>query len=190
MNNNNNLALQTKQKSNVWVYTLLLFVSFIWISIYPTTNVLVGDFTLGYGNLFDIANPNFSFIALLVVLEAFFSFIIFEFIFFVYRKILEFRIYSFIVPADKLKIDSRIYFIYRNILLGIFVNLCFFHPYLYMYVGFADIIITMIMVILYALHLNKAYAEPIISHFVFKNFCYPIFIFEALMLLIQFVGVL
>jgi len=187
---NNNLQTISRTKPKNWIYILLLYISFIWTSIYPVMNALVNNYTFGYGNLFDLANPNFTSIIFILLIEALFSLAIFEIIFAIYRWILQFKIYSFIVPTDKLKNESRLYFIYRNIILGIFINLCFFHPYLYIFVPFADIVITMAMVILYTVHLNKTYSEPIVSHFVFKNFCYPIFVFEAIMILIQVVGVI
>ena len=171
----------TKQKQ--WPYLLILYASFVWVVLYPTAITLGGTHLFDYGNIFDISSGNFSFVILSFLLNGFMYFIEFELVFWIYRCILSFKIYSFIVPADKLKVDSRVYFIMRNVIYGVFVNWCFFHPYLYNYVGLIELVVTLVMVIFYVRHLYRTYSEPIVSNFVFKYFCYPIFIFEGLNIL-------
>ena len=188
MDNNNIELPRTKQRQ--WPYLLILYVSFVWIVLYPTAITWTDSFVFSYGNMFDISSENFNFIIFSFLLNGLMEFIGFELIFWIYRLILSFKIYSFIVPADRLKVESRLYFIMRNVFYGLFVNLCFFHPYLYNYVGFADIVITLVMVIFFVRHLCKTYSEPIVSHFVFKYFCYPIFIFEGLSIFVSIMGVL
>ena len=188
MANKNNGLQMTKQKQ--WPYLLILYASFVWVVLYPTANTLTGTFIFDYGNIFDISSGNFSYILFSFLLNGLLYFVEFELIFWIYRFILSFKIYSFIVPADKLKTDSRLYFIVRNFFYGLYVNLCFFHPYLYNYVGLMDIVITLVVVIFYVRHLCKTYSEPIVSHFVFKYFCYPIFIFEGLSILFSVMGVM
>lgn len=181
---------QPVRKSYGWLYIVLIFISFIWISAYPAACIATDNFYLGYGNLFDMESGNFSSFVMLVLSQAVIYWLAFELIFYLYRWFLGFKIYSFIVPADRLKQESRIFFIYRNCFYGIFVNLCFLYPYLYSFTLFFDLVITLIAVIAFASHLNKTYAEPVVGHFVFKSFIYPIFIYEALMLISEIVGVL
>ncbi len=180
----------TKKKYlSKWVYFLLLFISFVWISIYPAVNSVVSTFHFGYGNLFDTSSA-LGVIVLLVLSDALFYFIAFEVIFYFYRYVLAFKIYSFIVPLEDLKAKSHTYFIYRNIIYGVFVNICFIFPYLYAFMECINLIITLVVLIVFAKNLVKTYSEPVISHFVFKNFCYPVFVYEALVVVIAILEVI
>ena len=168
----------------------LLFVSFVWTSLFTATSSFTNAIYFNFGNILDTTSPSFSTIFFIIISEAAIGFIGFEFVFYIYRKILQFKIYSFIVPADNLKAESRIFYIYRNIFYGLFLNLCFLFPYLYQFAPLISIASTFILLIFYANHLNKTYAEPIIGHFVFKNFCYPIFVYQAIVLLFDVIEVL
>lgn len=189
MSNTYNLSNNTKT-SNSWIYSILLFVSFLWVALYPATSILVESFEFGYGNLLNFSGENSSYIVMMILSEALYMFIGFELIFYFYRYFLTFKIYSFIVPTDNLKVESRVFFIYRNLVFGLVSNLCFLFPFLYKFLPFFDLVTTMIFLLIYACHLNKKYAEPIIGHFVFKNFCYPVFFYEALVVLFQVLEVL
>ena len=180
---------RTMEKSR-GLYIFLLFLSFIWISLYPSVNILTDNFHFGYGNLFDTNSSNFSYIMIMILSESLFYWIAFEFVFYLYRYVLAFKVYSFIVPAHKLKDESRIYFIYRNVFYGLFINICFIYPYLYMYSQFVNLVVTLIILIVYAKHLERTYGEPVIGHFVFKNFCFPVFVYEALVLISALLEVL
>jgi hypothetical protein len=169
---------------------MLLLFSFVWVAIYPVTNSMVQTFDVSYGNMLNTANPNFSFIVTSIFVDAIYSLIIFELVFYLYRSFLGFKIYSFIVPNERLKAESRIFYVYRNLIIGLFLNLCFIFPYLYIYAELLSLIVTLTMLIIYANRLNKRYAEPVIGHFVFKNFCFPLFVYEALFLIIELWGVL
>lgn len=178
-----------KKELSGWVYMLFLFLSFVWIVIYPVTNSLSYNFTLNFGNLFDASNPNASYIIFLVIFEALIGLIAFELVFYLYRFILSFKVYSFLVPPNRLKIESRVFFIYRNLIYGIFINLCFLYPFLYSYAGFIDILVSFVVLLVYAKHITARYSEPIVGHFVFKCFCYPFFVYEAIVLLLRVLGV-
>ncbi len=187
--------LSTKKNSRSmvgsgWSSKIFLIASFLWTSIYPAVGMVVNNFGFSYGNLFDISSPNFSYIILMIVIETVVSWIVFELLFFLYRYVLAYNIYSFIVPMERMKSESRMFFVYRNIIYGIFINLCFFLPYLFSWLPFIGLVISFAMMLIYALHINKAYAEPIIGHFVFKCFVYPVFVYEILTIIWQVVEVL
>lgn len=185
-----NYTLQKSKKKSGWIYILLLFLSFVWLTFYPTTNSLIGTYMGNYGNLFSSANPNGDFIIISVLTDAFMYTILFEIAFYLYRIILSFKVYSFIVPNDVFKNECRTYFIYRNLFVGVFLNICFLFPYLYIYDDFIRILVSMPLLIVFSKHLTTTYGESIIGHFVFKNFCYPIFVYEAFVILLQIMGVL
>lgn len=186
-----NYLFGEKKKSNTsWLVKLLLLVSFIWISLYTSTASLTTELYWNFGNLLDVHSENFISIMSIVFVEALVYWIAFEVIFYLYRFVLQFKIYSFVVPQDKLKDESRTFYIYRNVFYGVFLNLCFLFPYLYEFAPVISLVTTFVMLLVYANHLNKTYAEPIIGHFVFKNFCYPIFVYQAIILLVDIIGVL
>lgn len=167
-----------KARQNSWIYKFFLFLSFVWLSIYPITLEFIADFSYGFGNAF--SDSNLATVIGAILGDALITWASFEILFWIYRWILSFKIYSFIVPMDSLRAETRLYFIFRNVILGLIYNLCFLCPYLFAYSAFFDLLVTMIVMIFYAKHLNTVYAESIVGHFVFKNFCYPIFIYEAI----------
>ena len=172
-----------KKHMSKWVYFLILFVSFIWVSAYPAVSSVISTFHFGYGNLMNLKSTAFGAIVSLTLFDALFYFLAFELIFYFYRYILAFKVYSFIVPMEDLRAKSHIFFVYRNIIYGVFVNLCFIFPYLHAYIECINLIVTLIVMLVFVKHLVKTYSEPVISHFVFKNFCYPIFVYEALVVI-------
>ena len=167
-----------KPRQNSKMYIVFLVVSFVWLSIYPACTMFIDSFTYGFGDV--LSQANLSIVIANVLVEAIAAWIGFEFLFWIYRWFLSFKIYSFVVPMDSFKAETRLYFVYRNLFLGVIYNLCFVMPYLFAYSVFFDLLITMIVLICYAKHLNANYSDTIIGHFVFKNFCYPIFIYEAI----------
>ena len=191
MTNNNAMVFGAQQKKqSTWIYKFLLFLSFVWVSFYPSMTALSADFYSNYGNIVSAESMNFGYVVSTITVEALFSWLFFEVVFYLYRLVLSFKVYSFVVPPDKLKTESRIFFIYRNVFYGLFLNLCFLVPYLYAYAEFINLAVTLAFTIVYASVLNKNYGEPVIGHFVFKNFCYPLFFYEALMLLSSVMEVL
>ncbi|MBR7172758.1 MAG: hypothetical protein IKD36_03090 [Clostridia bacterium] len=185
----NYLFGEKKKSSTSWLVKLILFISFVWISLYTSSTSLTTELYWNFGNLLDFSSENSSSIISVIFVEALVYWLAFEVVFYLYRFVLQFKIYSFVVPQDKLKNESRIFYIYRNVFYGVFLNLCFLFPYLYVYAPFISLVSTFVMLLIYANHLNKTYAEPIIGHFVFKNFCYPIFVYQAIVLLVDIIGV-
>ena len=184
----NSLIYSNRIRKNTWVYKFLLFLSFAWISVYPVINASVLSFQVGYGNLFDPGVPSTIFTSVLV--EALFAWASFEIMFWLYRYILTFKIYTYIVPMDSLKAETRMFFMYRNIFYGLFLNLCFLMPYLESFSVFVNVLVTLIVLVFYSRHLNRTYSDPIIGHFVFKTFCFPVFVYEGLCILYSMMVVL
>lgn len=169
---------------------LLLYLSFVWIAVYPTISTLSAGYYFSYGNIFDGSSTIFSSGVLYLLISSLVSWGLFELVFVFYRFVLAFKIYSFVVPAEMLKNEMRTFYIYRNLVFGIFVNLCFFFPYLYSLIELIDVVITMTMFILFSCNIRKKYSEPIVGHFVFKCFMYPVAFYEAVNVLILLFEVL
>lgn len=183
MTDNYSIYGTRKKHMSKWIYFLLLFISFAWISVYPAVSSVISTYHFGYGNLLDFNAPAFGVIVSVILFDALFYFAGFELLFYFYRYVLAFKVYSFIVPIEDLKEKSHIFFVYRNIIYGVFVNICFIFPYLYAFMECINLTITLIVMIVFVKNLVKQYSEPVISHFVFKNFCYPIFVYEALVVI-------
>lgn len=177
-----NILYLKKPRKNSWIYIFGLILSFVWLEFYPSTLGFLYSFENGFGNMF--SNANTLAVVESVFFEAIVSWCAFEIVFWIYRWVLSFKIYSFIVPMDSLKAESRFYFIIRNVILGLIYNLCFIMPYLYSFSIFFDLLVTLVVMIFYAKHLNSVYSETIVGHFVFKCFCYPNFVYEAVEVLI------
>lgn len=180
---NNMITKKQNTSTNSLTTILLLIISFAWIGIYESFNFSSqGGF---WGNVVDF-NTTVSALAITnLFTNTLFGWIGFEIICYFYRFLLTFRIYSFVVPQKQLVNYCRKYFIYRNIVYGTFTNICFLFPYLYIFRTFVNVVVTMVMMIYFALNLCKKYSEPIIRHFVFKCFCYPIVIYEAIAVILQ-----
>lgn len=179
-----------KRRAGSWVYKLFLYLSFVWVSVYPVASTIGTSFFTYYGNLISGANSEISTLIVFSMLEALLGWLGFEIIFWLYRMFLTFKIYSFVVPVDELKNTSRLFFGVKNILYGALLLLCFWFPYLYSFMELFNLILIVSLLILFAVYIQKKYSEPIIAHFVFKNFCYPVFVYECILLAVSVLEVL
>ena len=170
-------------------YIFLLYLSFVWLTFFTSTNSIVANLTLGYGKLF-LNSGNLFYEIFYILTHAVLELGILELFFRIYRHILSYKVYTFVVPNDKIKIEFRLYFILRNIIFGIINNLCFLYPFLYNAYEFFNIFTTLLIIVLFAYNIQKKYSEPIIAHFVFKNFYKPVLIYEIIMGLYYFWGVM
>jgi hypothetical protein len=182
----NNYFKKTDNKSSGSFYIVLLYLSFVWAGFYESSNTIVDGLILGYGGLFDNTTGNLFYNVFYILMYAGIELLAFELLFWIYKQFLSYKIYTFIVPADKFKVDCRVFFAIRNIFYGIFANLCFLYPFLYAYLELVAIVSVLIGVIAYAYHAQKTYAEPLIAHFVFKNFAAPIICYETIMAIYYF----
>ncbi len=178
-----NIYKKKDEPLNGWFYIFILYLSFIWLCLYTTESSLVLNFSWSYGKLFDFASANFFYEVLMLFVQAAVYLIVFEIIFWMYRYTVSFKVYAFVIPYERFKADSRLYFALRNLIYGICLNLCFLYPYLYSFSPLFNLAITMIVFLFYVRHICKKYSEPIVSHFVFKTFAFPIFFYEAIIVL-------
>ena len=181
-------GINKKYESNHGIYIFLLYLSFVWMSFFTATSSVVENITLGYGKLFSPASGNLFYEVFYVLLQAGVELLALEILFWIYRWFLSHKVYTFVVPEDKLKIDFRVHFIVRNIIFGVILNLCFLYPFLYSYIDFFNICTSIIVIIAFAYKIQKTYSEPIIAHFVFKNFSLPIIVYEVIIALSYFWG--
>ena len=158
----------------------------MWAGCYESANSIVDTLVLGYGGLFDTTSGNLFYNLFYIFMFAGMELLAFEILFWFYKRYLSYKIYTFVVPADKFKVDCRMFCAIRNIFYGIFANLCFLYPFLFNYLELVGIVSVLIGVIAYSYYAQKTYAEPLISHFVFKNFAAPIITYEVIMAIYYF----
>lgn len=176
-----------KQKAGVWAKILPIFVliSFIWLHLYSTTADL---------NVLNIHSTGFKSIEaysiMSILMSGLFDYLIFELVFFLYKFILGFSIYSFIVPRDILNFRFRFWFIIRNIILGLIFNLRFFYPYIGTYLCVFELTLNMALLIWFYFDIKRDYVEPLVGQFVFKTLSVPFVIYEVIVVISMMVGVL
>lgn len=164
---------------------VLLFLSFIWLNFYSTmTNVNTINFNVGhFGNL-----PVYLLIDVLMV--AVIDYLVFELLFFVYRFILGFSIYSFMIPKPVLKDKFRFWYFVRNLVLGFVYNVRFFFPVFTTYLCVFELIMNFIFIICFYFDLSVEYVEPLVGQFVFKTLAVPVVLYEVYSVIVLLVGVL
>ena len=186
----NYFGTEPRRKTGGWVFKLFLYLSFVWANVYPVASTVGTSFYFSYGNLISGANSQMTILVIFAMLEGLLGWLGFEIIFWLYRMFLSYKIYSFVVPVDELKNKSRLFYAIKNILYGGVVFLCFWFPYLYSFADLLNLILIVSLLILFSLHIQKRYSEPIIAHFVFKNFCYPVFVYECILIAVSVLEVL
>ena len=188
MANNYFKTYNKEEKTSNLYYIFLLYLSFLWAGFYVASNTIVDGLVLGYGKLFSFNSGNFIYNILFILMFAGLELTGFEILFWFYRLFLSYKVYTFIVPANKFKVDCRVFFAIRNVIVGIFANLCFLYPFIYAYLELIEIVSVLVGVIIYSYYTQKTYSEPLVAHFVFKNFCTPIFAYEIIMAFSYFFG--
>jgi len=174
-----------KNKRLASILPVFLLISFIWLNLYPSLTG-VNDIFLDKTAFMSVP----LFLAFVAIVRGAFSYLIFELLFFVYRFAIGFSIYSFMIPKDVLKNKFRYWYIFRNLILGIFYNLRFFFPYVTTFLCIFELILNMAFVVMLYFDLNREYIEPLVGQFVFKTLTVPIVLYEVYKMIVLMWGVL
>ena len=173
--NINERIILSKQRSVLSrILPIILFVSFIWLNFYDTTTE-INNFALSFGSIESVPVV----FGISIILYSFMDYIIFELFFFIYRFFMGFSIYSFMIPKYVLIDKFRIWYIIRNVLLGILFNLRFFFPYIITYLSIIEMICNFALIICLYYDLQKQYIEPLVGQFVFKTLALPVVLYEV-----------
>ena len=185
--NINQRMFQRNQRSafSRWGLPLLVLISFIWLNLYSTLTQANG--LLVDHSMFVSAT---SYIVTIILFSGVIEYLLFELLFFVYRLFIGFSIYSFLIPKNVMLDKFRLWYIFRNILLGIVFNLRFFIPYISVYLCVFELIFNFAFIIGLYFALSKNYIEPLVGQFVFKTLSIPVFIYEIYIVIKLMVGVL
>lgn len=167
------------------ILPVLVMLSFVWLELYPTlTGANSISINLGsFGSL-----P--VYLAINVIFYGLLSYLIFEFLFYVYRFCIGFSIYSFMIPKDVLIDKFRTWYLIRNIILGLIFNLRFFFPYINTYLCIFELLFNFLFILGLYFDLSKNYVEPLVGQFVFKTLSVPVIIYEVYEVIVLMAGVL
>lgn len=179
-----NMYKKQEQPLSSWIYKLILYFSFVWLMIYEAESSISSNFYFNDGKVFDLASGNFFLEVIVLFAQALLFWLVFEVVFWLYKGIISYKVYAFVIPLERFKADSRLYYALRNFIYGLILNLCFLFPYLYNYSLLFNMVITLGVFMVFVRHIYKNYSEPIVAHFVFKTFSFPIFCYEALSVII------
>lgn len=166
------------------ILPLLVFLSFIWLNLY-TTLASTNGVRLIFVNV-DITNA----MLLSVIVQGFVDYIVFELVFFLYRFVIGFSIYSFMIPKQVLKDKFRFWYFLRNIVLGFLFNLRFAFPYLGTYLCIFELMFNFIFITCMYFDLRRNYVEPLVGQFVFKTLAVPVIAYEIYKVIVLMVAVL
>lgn len=164
---------------------VLLLLSFIWLHFY-TTMTNANTMTFNMGNLGSL--PAYLFFD--VLLMGIIDYTVFEILFFIYRFFIGFSIYSFMIPKNVLKDKFRLWYFFRNIILGLVFNLRFFLPFISVYLSIFELMLNFLFIIALYFDLSNEYVEPIVGQFVFKTLAVPVVLYEAYKVIVLMAGVL
>lgn len=155
------------------ILPLFLYISFVWLNVYKAIA------QIDRLSPIKIISNSSSYSVLYILISAIFSYVIFELLFLAYRMIIGFSIYSYTVPKQVLANKFRFWFILRNIVLGLVLNLRFFFPYINLYLLIFEIAIDLLFVICLYFSVAKKYVDPLIGHFVFRAISLPFILYEV-----------
>ena len=193
MNNNQNMLdaktkLLIKEKTNFFskvCLPLVLFLSFIWLNLYASLTELNDVF---FNN--EVYSSVTAYLIATTIFISLVEYLAFELYFFVYRLFIGFSIYSFMIPKNVLIDKFRIWYVVRNLILGVVFNLRFFFPYISTYLCVAELIMNFMFVFVLYADLKKDFIEPLVGQYVFKTLIMPVLLYEVYIVITQVVSVL
>ena len=151
---------------------IMLIVSFVFANFYGATQVISSDFLAIYS-----AGYNWFFVIYLIFMSVL-DYLILLMVLWLYRTILSYRPYFFLVKTQTFNEHFKFWYFVRNVLYGAISCILFVCPYLQMYFPIISLILMFLVVLLTYVSLNK-HVDIMFKHMYFKLLMYPLFIFEA-----------
>lgn len=114
--------------------------------------------------------------------------LIFELIFFVYRFVIGFNLFGYIIPTAAVWIYFRCGYAIKNVVVGcISMFLFVFFPYAYEFNILVDLIFTFIVFIIIMVKMLRRYSFSLINQYVFKAYSLPLIWIYILLIAFKFV---
>ena len=117
-----------------------------------------------------------------------FSAIFYSIVFWLYRLVLHFSLYSILIPDLAIKDGLKWHFIIRNIIMGALYFLCIYCPYIYNFLPAIDALVIFAVFILFASRCCKLYVDGVVAPFAFRVLLRPLIIYEFAILVIDYMG--
>lgn len=162
------------------VLPLLLIVSFMFANI----------FYVAQGSVIELTNLNSSqyeaYFFFELIVFALIDYVVMLLVLWIYRSVLSFRPYFYLVDKDTFNEKFKIAYLIKNVIYGAACFALFFVPHLQDLFLVLDLILSfMVVVLTYVMLKNKI--DIMFRHFYFKLLMYPWFIFQAISILITIV---
>ena len=174
-----------KDKTLKRLLPFLLFLSFVWVNIYSGI-MNVDSISVGASGLM----TSWSYVIFSILFIAGVDYIVFELLFYVYRFLMGFSIYSFMIPKQIFINKFRLWFLIRNVLMGFVFNLRFLFPFISVYLIVVEVLFTMLSIICLYFDIARKYVDVLVGHLYFRAISICIIIYEAIKLIFAVVRVL
>lgn len=186
-----NREIETREKNKPIrkFLPLFCFLSFVWLCLFESLSAT--EFLAGAYFIEDITfYTNIEYKVVNVLFLTLADWIWFELIYYFYRTIMGFSIFAQTVPKALFENKARCFIILRNVILGLFMNMLFFFPYLINLVIVAEIIVDFAVFVLFFISISRETVSVMIMPNVLKAYFVPFMIIEFIHVIIATVGVL
>lgn len=155
----------------------MLFAAFMLLHIYPAVEAM--------GFLATSVAPNLypKFIILWLLLNSAISYLVMKFILWIFRLILQRKPYFYLINETTFNETFKFWYFIRTLIFAVFVNLQMFFPYIEIFSPIIGILLSYLLVLGVYLTVSKK-IDLIFKHLYFRMLMYPLFIYQAIGLII------
>lgn len=167
----------------------LVFVSFIWLLLfesYSQSSLLAGSYFLE--GVSELSGTEYYIMNILLLVLS--EWIWFEIIYYFYRTLVSFSLFAHTIPRKLFENKAREFIIYRNLILGLFMNAMFFFPYIGSMLLIIELIVDFSVFVLFFRSVSRETVSIMILPNVLKSYFVPFALIELVHVIIQVVGVL
>lgn len=168
---------------------ILLLLSFAWLGLFENYSAATFE-VLDYFKLNMLnTDPSITIIFNIIALSLI-SWLWFEIILYVYKMLVAFSVFSYTIPKALLENNAKIFMVIRNIVLGVFMNMLFFFPYLINFVLIVELVIDFLMFGLFFMSVTRETVSIMIAPNVLRTYFNAFAFIETIHILIYVLGVL
>ena len=161
----------------------LLIASFMWLCLYES-------FSDTAYNMFITSSAFKSSLFVDLIFSGIVNWLIFEVTFYVYKLVLSFSVFSYTIPKMYMNNRARLFMVFRNIALGIILNICFFVPALSAFEPLIVLVVDFVVFALLVKHMLKDRVHITVTSNVYKALFTPFIILKAVEMLFLMLEVL
>ena len=158
----------------------ILILSFMIANFYNAMNVLPAEIPAIY------MQNSVTFYILYLAMISTIDYFILKVVLWLYRTILSFRPYFYLVNTQTFNEHFKFWYAIKNIIYGLISCILFAAPYLHVYLPIVGLILQFLVILLTYVTLKK-HVDIMFRHMYFKLLMYPLFIFEALSIILTII---